>query len=169
MYPVSLEVSWLGTSPTGWQRFSPGGMWPLGLLAAMPIWLVADRAHNMYFRWAFCLAVGLLIPWFKEMSRGWLNEVSKAIAKYSYGIYLAHMPVMNLVFGGMQTMPVFVRWVLLAGLSAFVPVVLFKLVERPMIRVGRRIAERFHPPAGVEWRGKGSLNEPVARASSAGV
>jgi peptidoglycan/LPS O-acetylase OafA/YrhL len=121
----------------------------------------------MYFRWAFCLIVGSLIPWFKETSGAWLNAVSKNIAKYSYGIHLSHMPVMNLVFGGMRPAPGFLKWLTLAVLVSFVPVALYELIEHPMIRIGHRIAERFHPPAGVEWTGKGSLDEGAARASSA--
>jgi hypothetical protein len=55
----------------------PGYLWPFALAATTLIWLSASRAHDMYFRWAFCLALGLVIPWFRDLRPSWLTAAAE--------------------------------------------------------------------------------------------
>jgi peptidoglycan/LPS O-acetylase OafA/YrhL len=78
------------------------------------------------------LAVGLVIGRYSVVP-AFMAGASAAIAKYSYGIYLAHLPIMWFCFSDGQR-----RWTLFAFLSVFVPVVLYHAIEQPFIRLGAR-------------------------------
>ena len=83
-----------------------GAWWPLAFVATFPIFLLATREHHLYYRWAFCLALGLTIPWFGEMRWRGLTWPAKVIAKYSYGIYLSHVIIIVTVFDfGLSPLP----------------------------------------------------------------
>ncbi len=62
---------------------------------------------------------------------------SHVIAKYSYGIYLAHLPLMWICFRHGAHLSAFV---LFAITMLIVPFVLYHGVESPMIQLGRRIS-----------------------------
>ena len=115
-----------------------GAWWPLAFVATFPIFLLATREHHLYYRWAFCLALGLTIPWFGEMRWRGLTWPAKVIAKYSYGIYLSHVIIIVTVFDfGLSPLP---SWLLLLGAAIVLPLAMYHLIEDPMIRVGRRVA-----------------------------
>jgi peptidoglycan/LPS O-acetylase OafA/YrhL len=112
--------------------------WPLAFALTWPIWLIAPREGRVGYRWAFCLALGLLIPHFRQMTWRPLTWPTKQIATYSYGIYLTHglMLAFALQFDG----PVRVGAFIIAALA--LPMAAFHAIEDPMIRVGRRLADR---------------------------
>jgi peptidoglycan/LPS O-acetylase OafA/YrhL len=123
-------------------RFAPrwsAWWWPVALAGACGVWLVAPRYDADLYRWAFCLTLGLLIPWFRDITWRPLAAACHTIAKYSYGIYLSHVFVIVYAFefGGQY------RWVLLVGLGLTMPVAMYHLIEAPMIEVGRRLATRL--------------------------
>ena len=92
--------------------------------------------------WICCLLVGLVLSQFREMPDNWMRKCCQQIARYSYGIYLAHFICIWLAFVGLTAMPVAVRWAaLFATLIAF-PVLLYHTVEAPMIRIGNRLVRR---------------------------
>ena len=80
------------------RRRIPGWLWPVAFAATWTVFLVAPREAALYFRWAFCLTLGLAIPWFEEMRVRPLVRSTHLIAKYSYGIYLSHVAVMLVSF-----------------------------------------------------------------------
>jgi peptidoglycan/LPS O-acetylase OafA/YrhL len=106
-------------------------------VATWTIWLASTRENREPFRWAFCLALGVLIPYFRELTWRPLTKTAAVIAKYSYGIYLSHSTVF--AFALTFENP-WLRWPLMAGLVVLVPVLLFHLVEDPMIQIGKRAA-----------------------------
>jgi len=122
--------------------------WPLGVLAIICFGLgllqsVASGAsyHRVSLAWYGCSAItGLAIPWFSEMRSSGFTRAAHVVAKYSYGIYLAHVPLMWFSFVKLSGEPPAVRWLCLLCTSAVVPVLLFYLVEQPMIRVGRYLS-----------------------------
>jgi peptidoglycan/LPS O-acetylase OafA/YrhL len=124
-----------------------GAWWPLAFLATWAIWLPASRELHLYYRWAFCLALGFTIPWFREIPWKPVKAAAKTIAKYSYGIYLSHFAIMEFAFGTLAARPAIVQWTVFAALAVSVPVILYHAVEQPMINLGRRIAERRQPTA----------------------
>ena len=122
-----------------------GVWWPLAFAATWAIWLPASRELHLYYRWAFCLALGLTIPWFTEIPWQPVRVAAKTVAKYSYGIYLSHFAIMEFAFGTLGEQAAIVQWAVFATLAVTVPVLLFHVIERPMINVGRRLAENLRP------------------------
>ena len=113
--------------------------WPLVFVASWTVWLLAERRGDPeYNRWMFCLTLGCLIPWFRDLQWTPLVAVARTVAKYSYGFYLAHFPVIVLA----MTFDGPLRWFLLIGLGVLIPVAMYHLIEQPMIDVGRRLAAR---------------------------
>jgi peptidoglycan/LPS O-acetylase OafA/YrhL len=133
---------------SGRQRFS-GLVWPIALVATTFIWMLADRAHNMYFRWAFCLALGLVIPWFRDLPRGWLTASAETVAKYSYGIYLSHAAVLLVAFRMLAHRSAALQWLVFVILAPLVPFLMYHLIEHPMIQFGKAVAERICEPTTV--------------------
>jgi peptidoglycan/LPS O-acetylase OafA/YrhL len=72
-------------------------------------------------------------------------RICATIAKYSYGIYLSHLPIMMFCFGDRHTPTSFVSF---AVLTVAVPVLLFHTIERPMIAAGMKLSNRIgrHTP-----------------------
>jgi peptidoglycan/LPS O-acetylase OafA/YrhL len=84
------------------------------------------------------------LPGFPEIESKVVALVCHYIAKYSYGIYLAHVPVL-LTLQQMAAMPVVMRIGACTCLLVVVPVILYYVVENPMIKIGGHIARRLLP------------------------
>ncbi|MBS1853817.1 MAG: acyltransferase [Acidobacteria bacterium] len=148
---VSGRLSVLGYTPCflagviAWKlslsapRRFPGWLWPAGFLATWPFFLVAEHDNSMSYRWAFCLALGLSIPHFREIRFGPLRAAAHLIAKYSYGIYLSHVAVIMWSFG--LPVPAAAKWAVFLLTATVVPVMMYHGIERPMILVGQRVTE----------------------------
>ncbi|MGW8389821.1 acyltransferase family protein [Pseudoduganella sp. HUAS MS19] len=121
----------------------PGWLWPLLLaLASAGFVAYAEPRANNYGRWLVCLAVGLAIPWLREMAAPRLNRASNFIAKYSYGIYLFHPPLMGLAFRTLEALHPFWQWSLFLSLLVALTGLGYHWVELPMIRLGARWSAR---------------------------
>jgi len=92
--------------------------------------------------WLTCLALGLTLPFFKQMTWRPLTLASHVIAKYSYGIYLTHFIGIVVGFYLLRGHHVVLQLAAEVGTTAILSVSLFHLVEAPMIRLGAKIAER---------------------------
>jgi peptidoglycan/LPS O-acetylase OafA/YrhL len=124
------------------QRHRPilsGWLWPLTLLAASQIWFLAEHEKDMPYRWAFCLALGLAIPWFREMRWQWMTIPSKYVARYSYGIYLSHTAAIWTAFRDLGTPSNAMKWAVFVLLAFGLPLVMYYAIEKPLIDVGKRI------------------------------
>jgi peptidoglycan/LPS O-acetylase OafA/YrhL len=119
-----------------------GIWWPLVFVATWSIWLLASRDNQHYYRWTFCLALALAIPWFQDIPR-WMARLAAPIATYSYGIYLSHIAIIHYAVG--LHAPALVRSAVLVALVVAVPIVVFHGIEDPMIRLGRRITQSRTP------------------------
>jgi len=122
------------------KRRFPGWGWPLGFITTWPLFFFATHESDMYFRWTFCLGLGLIIPHFQEIRFAPLQVAAHTIAKYSYGIYLSHTALIKLADS--FDLPLPARLAILAGFIIVVPFAVFHLIERPMIRLGGWIASR---------------------------
>lgn len=123
------------------RRRVPGALWPLGFAACYPLFFVANHDNHMYFRWAFCLALGLAIPWFQEIPFRTVKVGAHYIAKYSYGIYLSHIAVM--LWSLSLPVSMAARWTVLSFLAIVCPIAMYHLIEHPLIQVGQRVSRRF--------------------------
>jgi peptidoglycan/LPS O-acetylase OafA/YrhL len=81
--------------------------------------------------WCASLFLGIAIPQFREFRSPLVRWPSAFVAKYSYGIYLSHLPLFWFFLPGHP--------VLLALLSVLVPVAVYHLAEDPMVRLGKRL------------------------------
>lgn len=118
-------------------RRLPGWAWPIAFLLVWPVFLLADQPHDLYFRAAYSLALGLAIPWFAEMRLGPLNKAVHLVARYSYGIYLTHTLLIPFAFT--RPLPFLEQLALLAASLLIVPVLLYHLIEHPMVKLGLRL------------------------------
>jgi len=118
----------------------------------LPAWsflvflLVMGTIHNRYgtlfLSSFFCIAIGLALPFFRQVTWTPLVRGSHLIARYSYGIYLCHIPAICV---GLHYLAGHSRTVRVAAILAIVtaaPVALYHGVEAPMIRLGSRLARR---------------------------
>ena len=90
---------------------------------------------------SICLVVGALIPLFHRSS-GAITTIASHIAKYSYGIYLCHTPVMWLIYRKL-TIPDWQRAIWLVGLTGIVSVACYHAIEDPLIQIGVRLSNRM--------------------------
>jgi peptidoglycan/LPS O-acetylase OafA/YrhL len=131
----------------------PAQLWPVALLAAAAFhalcWRTKEQELGGYIT---CLILGMLIPMFMELRESWFTRASHVVAKYSYGIYLAHMPVIWLAFVKLAGAPVLLRWTVLVVMSVGLPIALYHLLEAPMIKLGRQAAEAACRKAPLERR-----------------
>ncbi|HEY1147135.1 MAG TPA: acyltransferase [Pseudoduganella sp.] len=121
----------------------PGWTWPL-LLAACCIgfFFLADPWHNHYGRWVVCIVLGLIIPQVHQLKQATLNAFSKTVAKYSYGIYLFHYPLLSFAFETLSGQPYAVRWAVFLISVTGIPFAAYHLIEHPMIKLGHAWTER---------------------------
>jgi peptidoglycan/LPS O-acetylase OafA/YrhL len=112
-------------------------LWPvfvLGLVLAFT--LKPERGIG----WALCLVLGTMIPSCAELTTPWLRVASQKIATYSYGIYLSHQFSIWFALGVLGAHSLWLRIPVLTALLVLLPVLLYHGIEKPMIRVGMRLA-----------------------------
>ncbi|HXB62311.1 MAG TPA: acyltransferase [Acidobacteriaceae bacterium] len=106
-------------------------MWYLFMIK--PSWRHADL---------LCLAVGLGLPFFHQISARWLIRCSHQVAKYSYGIYLAHPFALVLGLYLLPHKPLALQLTVFFASLIIISVSTYHLLEKPMIDLGSRIAGR---------------------------
>lgn len=84
--------------------------------------------------WTACLALALLLPLFRQISSPALNRISSEVAKYSYGVYISHSILLAWKLPNWQTLPFFLL------LVAAISVICYRLIEHPMMELGRRLS-----------------------------
>ena len=121
-------------------------LWPFALGVLLTAYIVSGIGWPIgrvfYAEWSVCAALGVLIPWFHDMPKGPLTTAAHYIAKYSYGIYLFHMLAMWFVFDTLGGLGAVFATILSLALTAILAVAGYHLIEAPMVRVGKRIADR---------------------------
>jgi peptidoglycan/LPS O-acetylase OafA/YrhL len=95
--------------------------------------------------WFVCLTMGILIPAFREVPHNLLSKAAGQVARYSYGIYLCHVPLLWLCFQRWTALPFAARWAVFGSSMFIVPIALYHLVEEPMIATGKAISSRMLP------------------------
>jgi peptidoglycan/LPS O-acetylase OafA/YrhL len=118
----------------GRRRIS-GWVWPLYILG---MWLL--YAYSSRNGWLPCLLLGLGYTFFKEIQSPTVKHVAEVIAKYSYGIYVSHLPLIWLSFRVLTGLAQWQQWVFFVLTASITPILLYYFVEQPMIRLGSRIA-----------------------------
>jgi len=123
---------------------APSWLWPLVLVAAAALFAVMrPRAERPDMGWWPCLFLGFAIPVVREMRASWLTSAAHEIAKYSYGIYLVHVPILWVWLRVIPGLATPVRWMGVAISIVVVPVVLYRTIEAPMLRYGSSLEHRL--------------------------
>ncbi len=86
-----------------------------------------------------CLILGASAGLFRDLKPGFGAALARQIAKYSYGIYLVHMPLLLLCFRELPFGSQAAREALFFLLLPALVVALFHGVEAPLIELGRRL------------------------------
>jgi hypothetical protein len=114
-------------------------IWPFALAGMIVLWALWGNHRQVWNRGLFCIGIGLLLPYFSDLKSKWITIPAKKISKYSYGIYISHPLAINLAMQNHGLM----RWTILIGLLIFIPVIAFHALEDPLIRLGKRVADRI--------------------------
>jgi peptidoglycan/LPS O-acetylase OafA/YrhL len=122
-----------------WKPRLPAWLLPVFLLG---MWAAFLPHCNFHHCWAFCLIIGLALPLFRQFRSKPVLEISRQIAKHSYGVYLTHpfAIVIGLYLLRGFSLPVRILGELVPLIV--LPVVAYHALEHPMIRVGSRLAAR---------------------------
>ncbi len=120
--------------------------WPPFILLLVAAYSIVPSSAT---GWVLCLLLGLSIPFFAEIRTGWLRVVSNRIATYSYGIYLSHQFCLWFISDMLGAWPLWSRILILITMLVGIPIVLYHAIEKPMIKVGANLAERWHARAMV--------------------
>jgi len=115
-------------------------LWPPFVLFIVGIYVVRPRTGT---GWALWLLLGFAIPYFGEIQTGWLRTASHRIATYSYGIYLSHQFCIWFVAEPLGGLPLWGKILVLGIMLVGIPIVLYHLIEKPMINVGAYLAEKW--------------------------
>jgi len=119
-------------------------VWPIAIGCLLAIYpeFISDVQRAPARGWLLCLAIALLIPAVREMPASRITALSGVIAKYSYGIYLLHIPALWFSFIVLSSSPAYVQWSVFAALVVALPWLAYTMIEDPGIRIGRRVAQR---------------------------
>lgn len=124
--------------------------WPAGLLfscvgataIAYPL-LVGTGASATALSWVICLGLGVLVPSCADVTAAWLKTGAGVVARYSYGIYLVHVSVLDVAFHRLKGIPPSLAWfVFVAGVAAL-SYSAYHLIEKPGIGFGRLVVDRM--------------------------
>lgn len=122
-----------------WRPRLPAWVFPLLLAGLIALFMVHPNSRRA---WAFCLALGLALPLFQQFRAPWITRPSHELAKYSYGIYLAHPFAIVL---GPYLLARHSLWLQLAvefTTIVILAVCAYHVIEYPFIRLGSRLAAK---------------------------
>jgi peptidoglycan/LPS O-acetylase OafA/YrhL len=122
----------------------------LGLtLAPMLVARFIGGLQGSYMIFLAGVIFALALPFFRDIGSSIIQKGAHTIATYSYGIYLAHVPVMYVAFYHLSAYPVWLQWSALVLLMLIVPPLTYHLIEEPLIGVGANLADRLRRPSPV--------------------
>jgi peptidoglycan/LPS O-acetylase OafA/YrhL len=119
------------------ERRLPGWLWPIAIISSAGFFLTLP---DPYRAWIFCLSVGTLVPWFREISNPFIRRTSAMVAKYSYGIYLTHVMALWIGFRWLGALPFPAQALVAVAALVLLPFIGYHLIEEPFIQMGKRVA-----------------------------
>jgi len=130
-------------------------IWPLAIVSLCGldswVWSAPTTVCGIPIRqltgYLLCFALGILLPLCKEFPPTWFTVGSHVVAKYSYGIYLFHVPIIWLAFVKLSMLWFPTQLSVFAILMLLVPWIAFRCIEDPCIQLGRRITRAVTRPA----------------------
>ncbi len=139
----------------------PSYVWPVLLGGLALIFPFAGPSEK---GWVICLVLGLTVTRFAEVSNRWVNQLAHWFSKYSYGFYLTHYFCMWLAFVKLGWLPLAAQWAVLIASVVGLPVLVYYVVEQPLIRMGSQCSERLLERRAMPSLVTASVATPDARA-----
>jgi peptidoglycan/LPS O-acetylase OafA/YrhL len=93
--------------------------------------------------WALTLILGVALPFFRQIRAKWLIRAGHEVAKYSYGIYLAHSFCIVIGVNKLQGYNLAIRLAAILLPLALIVVVFYHLLEKPLMDFGARWARKL--------------------------
>jgi len=135
------------------ERSLPSWMFCAALLVLVASRPAVNRYVHHYVSGWIVFGIGIAfchtLPMFRDISASLIARPASWIARYSYGIYVVHAPLMWLAFVRLRAVPMPIRMGIFFVLLTIGTVSLYHLIEAPMIRFGvnltRPQAPRLEP------------------------
>jgi len=108
-------------------------------------WLLAllIPVRLLPLHWVACVLLAIAVAATHELHASAVTRCAGIVAKYSYGIYLLHVPAWSIAFDKIGNGPAAVHWIVYALLVIGLPVAAYHLVESPAIEWMRRRTARL--------------------------
>jgi len=113
----------------------------IGVATSIPL-LARSTMENHPPSWVPCLFLGATLPYIGELAPSLLTRGGKTIAKYSYGIYLLHVPVLWFAFDVCRALPLLAQVAVAIGTLVSLVWAAYHAIEAPAIELGRRLTHR---------------------------
>lgn len=107
--------------------------------------------------WWLTLVLGAALPLFRPLRSKWLARAFHHIAKYSYGIYLAHPFAIAFGINFLQGHNLYLRLAAVVITIALIVIPAYHFLEKPMIDLGSRLAARIVQPDVEKIAGFGKI------------
>jgi peptidoglycan/LPS O-acetylase OafA/YrhL len=117
----------------------PFACWTILVPLFMLSGLLLPVRLNWPAAWIACLLAALTAPFIRQTQNHLLLNTSGYIAKHSYSIYLCHYFCLWLAFRANHLVMPF-QWLIFLVTLVLLPAGLHRLIEAPMIRLGRRLS-----------------------------
>ena len=116
----------------------PAWLCPMVILGAAAGYCILSSGQDSSLtrNTALTLILGTTLPLFKDAGYRPVQLVAHNIAKYSYGIYLVHFPLLWVFYRKLGGLPPAGQHLGFIASLMILPVMCFHLVEQPMIRFG---------------------------------
>lgn len=120
----------------------PAILWPVLLVALIVAFCVVNEyiESPYWLVWIVSLILGVSIPIFKNSTSKIANTVAETVARYSYGMYLLHVPVLYLVFFRMDMQSIPLGIALFLAITSAASIACYHFIEKPAIDLGRRLS-----------------------------
>ena len=118
----------------------PSWAWPAAILGLLVCYLIYDPHSDSFAKAGLlCIAIGSIVPQFDDLTNNLFRSMTHGIAKYSYGLYLFHYPLLwwfyrHLDMGNTSR---FAGYILSLAAISFVS---YHLLENPLIRFGKHLS-----------------------------
>jgi peptidoglycan/LPS O-acetylase OafA/YrhL len=151
--PLLTYAPWFLMGVSAYAAFRTSRRWigsrwyvvSLALFVALPC--VAYRLildyRSGWANWGIGIAFAMLLPYFSDIRSAVIRSAAHTLATYSYGVYLSHVPILWFAFQKLHDQPIYLRVMVCLALLVTVPVILYQLLEAPMIRLGAGLARRL--------------------------
>ena len=115
-------------------------LWTALLPAFMALSLLWPDSYPWPAIWTACVMTAIAMPFIEQSRSTIVCRVCRGLAEHSYAIYLSHYFCLWLAFRANRLQAPW-QWLIFVATIIALPAVLYRAIELPMIRIGRRLSE----------------------------